>query len=124
MCSCSLHLLIAPEMKYAVLTAVLKSLGGLSYSVVQGFLPLQSSNGKQLYNEYDCPLMELTRTLFTVLSVNIQAAVNIVHECTSTCMFSEEMTMQSIEREHLESHKLNFTHDWGNDVYCYNVFCV
>ena len=112
------------QVKYASLAAVFRTSNGATYCVLQGLLPQQSINGEQLHNAFDCPILELTRTLFTVPSANIQKPVNIVHECTDSCTFSEVATTLSVEREQLVSTKLTYIHDWNNPYYCYNIFCV
>ena len=65
-------------MKYASLSAVFRASNGATYCVLQGLLPLQSIDGEQLHNAFDCPILELTRKLFIVPSADIQRPVNIV----------------------------------------------
>eukprot|EP00731_Ephydatia_muelleri_P033316 Em0027g64a len=112
------------QVKYASLSAVFRASNGATYCVLQGLLPLQSIDGEQLHNAFDCPILELTRKLFIVPSADIQRPVNIVHECTDSCTFSEVATTLSVEREQLVSTKLTYIHDWDNPYYCYNIFCV
>ena len=111
-------------MKYAPLSAAFRASNGATYCVLQGLLPLQSIDGEQLHNAFDCPILELTRTLFIVPSADIQRPVNIVHECTDSSTFSEVATTLSVKREQLLSTKLTYIHDWNNPYYCYNIFCV
>ena len=97
-------------MRYASLMAVYKTATGATLCLLQGFLSLLTTTGEQLLNEFDCPLLELTKTLFTVPGGNIRKAVNIVHECTNTCMLAEKAAGQTVEREHLGCNQLTFVH--------------
>ena len=111
-------------MRYALLMAVYKTDAGATRCLLQGFLSLLTTNGEQLLNEFECPLLELTKTLFTTPGDNILKAVNIVHECTNTCVLAEKASIRTVEREHLGCNQLTFVHGWSNFLYCYNVFCV
>ena len=72
-------------------------------------------------NEYSCPVLELSKTIFTTSSLNIQRPVCIVHECTPTCVF-QDSTSRTIEREDFASTTLVFVHDLQNNL---NVFlCI
>ena len=110
-------------MRYALLMAVYKTATGATLCLLQGFLSLLTSTGEQLLNEFDCPLLELTKTLFTVPGGNIRKVI-IVHECTNTCVLAEKAAGQTVDREHLGCNQLTFVHDWSNYFYCYNVFCA
>ena len=63
-------------------------------------------------------------SLLTTPGNNILKAVNIVHECTNTCVLAEKASIRAEEREHLRCNQLTFVHDWSNFLYFYNVFCV
>ncbi|KAL5489080.1 hypothetical protein EMCRGX_G018130 [Ephydatia muelleri] len=112
------------ELSVPVEQQCFRASNGATYCVLQGLLPLQSIDGEQLHNAFDCPILELTRKLFIVPNADIQRPVNIVHECTDSCTFSEVATTLSVEREQLVSTKLTYIHDWDNPYYCYNIFCV
>ena len=40
--------------------------------------------GKELTNEFDCPLLVMVDKLKTILSSRITHVINIAHECTET----------------------------------------
>ena len=69
-------------MLYGILLAVFKLQDGAVVCFIQGFQKLQSQDGARPFvNEYDCPLLELTRTIFSTPGRNILRAVSVVHEC-------------------------------------------
>ena len=107
-------------MRYALLMAVYKTATGATLCLLQRFLSLLTSTGEQLLNEFDCPLLELTKTLFTVPGGNIRKAVNIVR--THVCLLRK--LQDKLEREHLGCNQLTFVHDWSNYSNCCNVFCA
>ena len=98
--------------------AVFRLSSGEANCIVQGF------HSMNVLNEYSCPVLELSKTIFTTSSLNIQRPVCIVHECTPTCVFQDSTTSRTIEREDFASTTLVFVHDLQNNMYCLNVFCV
>ena len=48
------------------------------------------ADGTPLLNKCDCPLFSLSRTILSVDSTNILAAVSFVHECDEDCTFVEK----------------------------------
>ena len=75
-----------------------------------------------MLNEYDCPLLELSKR---ILCHSIQSPVSVVHECSTSCVVQEGSSAESMEREKvIVSEGLVLSHDWTNRIYCYNVFCV
>ena len=69
-------------MLYGILLAVFK-LQNSTYCLVQGFQQLQSFGGTPFVNEYDCPRLDLTTTIFITPGKNIKRAVSIAHECVA-----------------------------------------
>lgn len=92
--------------------------------IVQGFDPMELPTGEQLLNDFDCPLFNLSRTLFSVDSTTIVTATSMVHECGNSCHFQETQDHSMVERELVESTTLVFKHDWTQLLYCYNVYCI
>ena len=84
---------------------------GEANCIVQGFHSMNVSN------EYSCPFLELSKTIFTTSSLNIQRPVCIVHECTSTCVFQDSTASRTIEREDFASTTLVFVHDLHAEQY-------
>ena len=74
-------------MKYASLSAVFRASNGATYYVLQGLLPLQSIDGEQLHNAFDCPILELTRSLFIVPSADIQRPVTLYMSVQTHVLF-------------------------------------
>ena len=51
--------------------------------------------------------------------------VSIVHECGESCKFIEQQTTRTVERETIEENtRLIYKHDFDNDFYVLNVFCM
>ena len=90
--------------------AVFKTSSGAVLCLLQGFKPLCSADGDQRHNKYDCPLLELTRTVFTLQSESVRS-VNMVHQCTQSCTFQESLSAETCEREKIMCNKLSFVHD-------------
>ena len=81
-------------------------------------------DGTPLLNEFDCPLFSLARSILSVDSSNILAAVSFVHECDEACNFVERNVQLTQEREETEMSRLVFEHNWSNMLFCNNLFCV
>ena len=97
---------------------------GSVHCLVQGFHELTLPDGQPLVNEYDCPLMDLSTTIFCTAGNNIQRPVSFVHQCSGTCLFKETgASIRNVEREIVQD-TLIFKHDWNNTMYCYNVYCT
>ncbi|KAL5509435.1 hypothetical protein EMCRGX_G004809 [Ephydatia muelleri] len=112
------------EFKYGQLLTTIQLKSGRTLCLVQGFLALQLPNGQPLFNDFECPLFTLSRTLFTVDSTRIQKAVSMVHECGNHCKFEKSVILNTVEREQVADTKLVFLHDWTQLLYCLNVYCV
>lgn len=82
------------------------------------------SGNNEILNDLDCPLLMLTRTIFTVKSSAILNAVSVVHECGSTCKFVIKQWPGRIEREQYLSSRIEYEHDYGNSLYYLNVYCM
>ena len=82
-------------MLYGILLAVFK-LQDSTYCLVQG---LQSFGGTPFVNEYDCPQLDLTTTIFIIPGKNIKRAVSIAHECDTSCCFKQTETVENVERQ-------------------------
>ena len=90
---------------------------------MQGFHELTLSDGRAMVNDYDCPLLDLSTTIFCTTGNNVQRPVSFVHECSATCLCKEAGTSRrSVEREIVEEDTLVFEHDWNNTMYCYNIW--
>ena len=77
-----------------------------------------------LLNEYDCPLLTLSKTVFCISSSNVLRSVSVVHECTESCNFKTARVCSKSGKTGHVCNTLVYCHDWNNPIYCYNVFCV
>ena len=105
-------------MLYGMLLSTFKTAAGNVLCLVQGFQSMS------LLNEYDCPILELTKAVFSTPGSNIRRAVSVIHECTASYYMQEERTSRNIERESITCNRLEFKHDYTNTMYSYNVFCM
>lgn len=111
--------------QYGILLAACKPVcgNGAAFCLVQALQPIVA-NEEQLLNDCDCALYELSNTIIATEAPNIKRAVSFVHQCTATCIFEEGPTLVQIEREQLTQSKLHFKHDYSNNLYCYNRYCI
>ena len=65
-------------MKYGTLLTTFKLSDGSVHCLVLGFHELTLPDGQPLVNEYDCPLMDLSTTIFCTAGNNIQRPVSSV----------------------------------------------
>ena len=77
-----------------------------------------------LLNNIDCPLLHLCNTAKAVLSTTVRRAVSVVHECGPTCTFQRTSVLRNAEREHIATQTLTFSHDYGNPMFCLNIYCM
>lgn len=63
-----------------------------------GFNNFPSSDGR---HDYGCPLLELSKDIFTTLSSKIERPVSVVHQCLAS----------------VPETKLVYIHDWPNRMY-------
>ena len=111
-------------MVYGILLSTFKTAAGSVLCLGQGFHSLKSFDDQLILNNYDCPLLELTKAVFSTPGSNVRRAVSVVHECTTSCHIQEERTSRNIERENITCDRLEFQHDFTNLMYSYNVCCM
>ena len=99
------------------------TLDNTTYCILQE-LELQQVMGFIVHNEQDCPLLTLTKTLCVVPSSAVITHISVIHQCTSTCNITTQPFTIEREREQLSNEKLVHYHDFSNDMYCLNVFCM
>ena len=94
---------------------------GESFCVLQGCDEFVV-NSEPVLNE--CPLLAITKSIFSADCSQIKQAVSIVHECSDSCTFDWGSSSRRIEREASGEKALVNTHDWTNMLCCLNVYCV
>eukprot|EP00731_Ephydatia_muelleri_P033684 Em0035g21a len=110
------------EFKYGQLpTTLMLTSSGASVCLVQGFEAMALADGTPLLNKFDCPLFSLSRTILSVDSTNILAAVLFVHECDEDVERNMQITQ---EREEIDMPKLVFEHNWSKVLFCYSIYCI
>ena len=93
-------------MLYGILLNTFKTTAGNAICLIQGF-QFVSINDEILLNNFECPMLQLSKTIFTTPGSNVKRAVSIVHECTDSCSMQEVATIQ---RENISCNKLEFNH--------------
>ena len=75
-------------------------------------------------NDFRCPLLFMTSTISTINPLSIVTSASIIHEYTDTCVFAQATTTQRVERENIVTQKLTLNHDYTNNCYCLNIYCI
>ena len=113
------------QTRYGILLACCKAVDGRAACIVRALEEVQTPLGVPIMNEFDCPLLSLTHTIFTVKSLEIVKAVSVIHECTESCQFIDKESARSVEREDVTFSRIEFQHDFiGNNMFCLNVYCI
>ena len=108
-----IYLNLFQNFKFGVLLTTCKSPDGTVFCVMQGFQPCCSS-GVPLVTHHDCPIFELSKTIFITEATNILKAVLFVHLCAGSCKFEETSTPVLLEQEEVDTTGLQFVHDYKN----------
>ncbi len=85
---------------------------------------IQQAMGTVMLNEYDCPLLILNKNIFVLPSRTIVTHILVIHQCTNTCEVTKQSWNILHEREQVANHTLVLSHDFSNDLYCLNIFCM
>lgn len=96
---------------------------GESFCVVQQAEQMDSF-GIPVCNEYDCPLLTLSNLFRCVPSICISHSLSVMHECSVSCVFRHVNTTATVERREVRTRKLCFVHDFLNNLYSLNVYCM
>lgn len=59
-----------------------------------------------------------------VPSICISHSVSVMHECSVSCVFRHVNTTATVERREVRTRKLCFVHDFSNNLYSLNVYCM
>lgn len=112
-------------MKYGQLMTCFRTIDGRMACLIRGLEAMVSPLGPPILNEFDCPLLSLSHTIFTVNSTGIKKAVSVVHNCTDTCRFIDVNCFRHVEREDVTIKRLEYKHDYsGNLMFCLNIYCM
>ena len=80
--------------------------------------------GEHIMNDYDCPILMMADILFCIPSVSVSHSLSVVHECTNTCVFVSGLASKKVEHEEVNCTQLCYEHDWSNNMYSLNVYCM
>ena len=75
-------------------------------------------------NDLDCPLMLLIREVSCISPSQNLHSVSILHECTNSCILKQVSCSKRVECEDIQTTQTEFIHDWNNDTFCLNVYCM
>ena len=65
-------------------------------------------SGTPLLTEFDCPLLELTSSLYTLPTNSIISPVSVEHVCNNSCKIIE----------------YTYVHDYSNCLFCLDIYCT
>ena len=80
-------------------------------------------DGQQVQNEWECPLLILTNTVTSISPSDILTEVSVIHEGDNTCTVSNDGCVQ-IERETVQANWFIYKHNWRNNLFCLNLYCM
>ena len=104
---------------FAEFLACFQSLSG-SWIVMRPFHELTSEN-EAICDEFQCPLLDLTKCIRISPVSDVLRPVSIVHSCTTSCKFKDTGGSRTIEREEIDTQDIIFEHDWKNYMYVLNI---
>ena len=113
---------ISQPAQYALLLACF-SKDNRCYCIVRE-MQVININSEPIRNDFKCPLFFMTSTINTIEPLSVTTCVSIIHECTDTCLFAETTSTHRVERENTEKRQLTFKHDYTNNCYCLNIYCM
>lgn len=124
MLSCHVYSNILFKPCYGELKAcVMKKDDNTAFCVIQIFYTVENTNGEQLYNEQDCPLLRKSNQLLGISASTVMSPVSIVHECLS-CPLQVKRKRQRFEREDVNTNTLVLKHDFKNNLFALNIYCM
>ena len=104
---------------YGILLSCLEGARGETFCVARLFTSLS------ITNEYDCPILTISDSLILIPSIKVLRSVSILHLCNSDCIFlSDSSCTRSIERQLVNVSSLSFKHNFSNDLYFLNIYCM
>ena len=53
-----------------------------------------------------------------------EACSSVAHQCDSRCGWLEKDQPAQVERELISGNTTVFEHNWNNNKYCFNVYCM
>jgi len=75
-------------------------------------------------NQYNCPIMALTKAIVAIRSQNILSPASICHNCDQSCMFHRQPTKRRIEQEDVELNALQLMHSRNLNSFLFNIYCM
>lgn len=109
---------------YGVLLGCVSATEQTELCIVRQLEYVDSTISQQILNEAGCPLLWLTSKVIALKPTDILKPVSIVHECTSLCGVKEDTVSRHLERELTTQQVLTFRHDFSNNMFCFNIFCI
>ena len=71
------------------------------------------ASGQLCLNQFDCPLLTLTKVIRVYSPAAIVRAISVVHQCTSTCVVDSMHIATRMERQRVSENTLRLKHDWS-----------
>ncbi len=107
--------------QYGRLVSCFETSSGENCCLIQAFEMMETAQGT-IQNEQNCPALDF---LMVVPSSSIRSRAAMVHECSGDCSFTHATRPRVVEREEVELETgLTFVHDYSNNLYCLNIYCM
>ena len=116
-------ILIIMQMDAGILRACFEAEGD-NWCIVQMYEEDTSEDGKGLVNEFDCPILKLTKVLLAAPTTCILSPASIVHNCNLTCTFNRAQCKRRIEQEQVELPTLKLDHNNRLNSFLFNIYCM
>ena len=84
--------------------------------MVQHMDPHMVASGQPCLNQFDCPLLTLTKVIRVLFPAAIVRAISVVHQCTSTCVVDSMHIAARMERQRVSENTLRLKHDCRNSI--------
>ncbi len=71
-----------------------------------------------------CPLYALGDGVSVLQAKTVIKDVSFAHCCTASCCTEERGKLVRVEREDIVTDQSRYNHDYTNNRYCYNIYCL
>ena len=122
--SCYSNIALFSQEMLGILLACFKCLETNKDMCIVNLFDRLTAGDEAVLDELDCPLLMRTCNLNFISPSAIHCPVSVVHACSDSCTFHRSSTCTAIELEAVDTNRIVLKHDWNNDVFCHNVYCM
>ena len=110
------------QVQYGQLKSCFKvSATGNTQCIIEVFYKELKDN-HQVYTEQECPVLQRSSHLLTILSTAVLSPVSVVHRCDSKCRLETIRKRKRLEREFVDVNSLGLKHNIKNKFYALNIY--